>query len=65
MEHPFRGAATEEQRSQTAFYAKTLRAACLWAGGFVVAAVTARFGDAPATPPRPQPKSIAAAPQLI
>ena len=41
--------------------AKTLRAAWLLALGFVVAGVTARCGDAPPAPPRPKPKSTAAA----
>jgi hypothetical protein len=33
--------------------------------GFVVAGVTARFGDAPPAPPRPKAKSPAAAPLPI
>ena len=41
--------------------AKTLRAAWLLALDFVVAGVTARCGDAPPAPPRPKPKSTAAA----
>jgi hypothetical protein len=50
---------------------KTLRAARLWwqvqpgLFGFVVARVTARSEDAPPAPPRPQPKSLAAAPLPI
>ena len=53
---------TEEQRSQTVFCAKTLRAKGLlpWAGAG--SAFTARFRDAPASPPCPQPKSLAAEP---
>jgi len=42
--------------------AKTLRAACLLALDFVVADVTARCGEVPSAPPRPKPKSPAAAP---
>src|SRR6185503_4778886 len=56
---------TEEQRSQTAFSAKTLRAAVLLPVDCVGLAVTARCGDAPASPPCPQPKSPAAAPSPI
>ena len=59
--HTLYGSSTEEQRSQTAFCAKTLRAADLLPWGFVVACVTARCGDAPPAPPRPKPKSPAAA----
>ena len=55
------GSSTEEQRSQTAFPTKTLRAAGLLDWGFVVANVTARSGDVPSAPPRPNPKSPAAA----
>ena len=55
------GSSTEEQRSQTAFPTKTLRAAALLDWGFVVANVTARSGDVPSAPPRPNPKSPAAA----
>jgi len=57
-----RGSSTEEQRSETALAAKTLRAACLLALDFVVADVTARCGEVPSAPPRPKPKSPAAAP---
>jgi len=56
---------TEEQRSQTAFSAKTLRAAGPLPGASVGSAVTARCGDAPASPPWPRPKSLAAAPLRI
>src|SRR5215213_3531206 len=59
------GSSTEEQRSQPASGPKTLRAAGLLAVGFVGSALTARCGDARASPPRPQPKSLAAAPFLI
>jgi hypothetical protein len=56
------GFSTEEPRSQTAFSAKTLRAAGLLPAAGVGSAVTARSGDAPASPPWPQPKSLAAGP---
>jgi hypothetical protein len=59
-EHPRSGAVTEEQRSQPAFSPKTL----LTAAG-VGSAVTARCGDAPASPPWPQSKSLAAGPHAI
>jgi L-rhamnose mutarotase len=59
------GSSTEEQRSQTAFSAKTLRAAGLLPMACVGSAVTARCGDAPASPPWPRPKSLAAAPFRI
>jgi hypothetical protein len=59
------GSSTEEQRSQAAFSAKTLRAAVLLAAACVGSALTARCGDAPASPPWPQPKSPAAAPSII
>jgi hypothetical protein len=59
------GSSTEEQRSQTAFCAKTLRAAGLLPVARVGSAVTARCGDARASPPWPQPKSLAAAPFRI
>ena len=64
-EHTLNGSVTEEQRSQAAFSAKTLRAAVLLAVACVGSAVTARFGDAPASPPWPQPKSLAAGPHAI
>jgi hypothetical protein len=51
---------TEEQHSQTAFSAKTRRAAVLLAGGFVEPVLTAHFRDAPTGSPRLQPKSLAA-----
>src|SRR5262245_50303838 len=59
------GSSTEEQRSQPAFSAKTLRAAGLLAVACVGPTVTARCGDAPASPPWPRPKSLAAAPFRI
>src|SRR6266851_4947722 len=43
-----------------AFSAKTLRAAGLLSGACVGSAVTAHCRDAPASPPWPQPKSLAA-----
>src|SRR6266542_1375154 len=64
-EHPRSGAVTEEQRSQPAFSAKTLRAAGLLAAASVGSAVTARCGDAPTSPPWLQPKSFAAGPHGI
>src|SRR5215212_1721436 len=50
------GSSTEEQRSQPACGAKTLRAAGLLPVGFVGSVLTARCGDARTSPPRPQPK---------
>src|SRR5436190_10196191 len=64
-EHGHPGPVTEEQRSQRAFSAKTLRAADLLALAGVGSAVTARRGDAPASPPWPPPKSLAAGPHAI
>jgi len=58
-------AATAEQRSQAAFSAKTLRAADLLPTAGVGSAVTARCGDAPASPPWPPPKSLAAGPHGV
>ena len=63
--HTPRGSSTEEQRSQTACCAKTLRAAGLLALAGVGSVVTARCGDAPPSPPWPKPKSLAAAPLAI
>src|SRR5436190_18839417 len=57
-----RGSSTEEQRSQPACGAITLRAAGLLPVGFVGSVLTARCGDARTSPPRPQSKSLAAAP---
>jgi hypothetical protein len=56
------GSSTEEQRSQPACGEKTLRAAGLLPVGFAGSALTARCGDTRTSPPRPQPKSLAAAP---
>src|SRR5258708_22041687 len=56
---------TEEQRSQAAFSAKTLGAADLSPTARVGSAVTARCGDAPASPPWPPPKSLAAGPHGV
>ena len=56
---------TKEQRSQPAFSSKTLRAAGLLPVAGVGSAVTARCGDAPASPPWPQPKSLAAGSHAI
>ena len=64
-EHTRQRSVTEEQRSQPAFSAKTLRAAALLGVLFVGSAVTARYGDAPASPPRSRPKSLAAGPHSL
>ena len=64
-ENTLHGSSTEEQRRQPALAAKTLRVAGLLLLGFVIARVTARCGDAPPAPPRPKPKSLAAAPLPI
>ena len=56
---------TEEQRSQAAFSAKTRRAAGLLAAAGVGSALTARCGDARASPPWLRPKSLAAGPLSI
>ena len=48
-----------------AFSAKTLRAADLLPTARVGSAVTARCGDAPASPPWPSPKSLAAGPHGV
>src|SRR5258708_39191396 len=66
-------AATTEQlrkhsragRSQTAFSAKTLRAAGLLSVAGVGSLLTARCGDARNSPPWPQPTSLAAAPLVV
>jgi len=63
--NPLCGASPKEQRSQPAVCSKTLRAADLLAVGGVGSVVTARSGDAPPSPPCPQPKSLAAAPLAI
>src|SRR5258708_39240368 len=59
------GSSTEEQRSQTAFSAKTLRAAGLLSVAGVGSFLTARCGDARNSPPWPQTKSLAAAPLVV
>ena len=59
------GSSTKEQRSQTTFCAKTLRAAFLSSLSSVSSVAAARFGDAPPSPPWPKPKSIVAAPLVI
>ncbi len=46
-ENTLYGSSTEEQRRQPAFCSKTLRAAGLLKRGFVVAGVTARYGEWP------------------
>src|SRR5258708_38014496 len=60
QEHTLQRSVTEEQRSQSAFCAKTLRAAGLLSGPCVGSVLTARCGDAPASPSWPQLKSLAA-----
>ncbi len=64
-EHTRQRSVTEEQRSPAAFSAKTLRAAGLLPAASVGSTVTARCGDAPVSPPWPQPKSLAAGPFSI
>ena len=64
-ENTLHGSSTEEQRSQPALCSKTLRAAGLLPVGRVGSVVTAHYGDAPPSPPCPQPKSLAAAPLAI
>ncbi len=64
-EHTLQGSVTEEQRSQPAFPAKTLRATGLLREAFVGSTVTARCGDAPVSPPRPRTKSLVAGPFLL
>src|SRR6266702_6804826 len=59
------GSSTKEQRSQTAFSPKTLRAAGLLSVAGVGSFLTARCGDARNSPPWPQPKSLAAAPLVV
>src|SRR6266700_6857356 len=59
------GSSTEEQRSQTAFSPKTLRAAGLLSVAGVGSFLTARCGDARNSPPWTQPKSLAAAPRVV
>ncbi len=64
-EHTRQRSVTEEQRSQPAFSSKTLRATVLLGWACVGSAVTARCGDAPASPPWPSPKSLVAGPLPI
>src|SRR5436309_13849392 len=64
-EHSLQRSVTEEQRSQAAFSAKTRRAAGLLAAAGVGSALTARCGDARASPPWLRPKSLAAGPLSI
>ena len=66
-EHIPCGSVSEEQRSQAAFCAKTLRAARLLpvAGVGSLLIPTCRDGDARNSPPWPRPKSAAAGPPLI
>ena len=59
------GSVSEEQRRQTGLVAKTLRAADLLPVDGVGSALAARCGDARASPPCPQSKSLAAEPLLI
>src|SRR5687767_7800786 len=54
-EYPW-GSSTEEQRSQPAFSAKTLRAAGLLPAACVGSDLTARCGDARSSPPWPTAK---------
>ena len=56
---------TDKQRRQRALPSQTLRAAGLLSVARVGPAVTARYGDAPAAPPWPQSKSLAAGPRAI
>src|SRR6266571_4195328 len=64
-EHTRQRSVTEEQRSQTAFAAKTLRAARLLPVAGVGSFLTARCGDARNSPPWPRAKSLAAGLLLI
>ena len=59
------GLRLKEQRRQTAFFPKTLRAAGLLPVAGVGSVGAARCGDAPPSPSWPQPKSLAAAPLLV
>src|ERR1017187_3782174 len=59
------GSSTEEQRRQTAFSPKTLRAAGLLPAAVVGSALKARCGDSHASPPRLRPKSLAARPLVV
>src|SRR6266849_9907808 len=64
-QHTRHGSVTEEQRSQTAFCPKTLRAAGLLPVAGVGSFLIARCGDARNSPPWPRPKSLAAGLLLI
>jgi len=64
-EHGRQRPVTDEERSQRASSAKTLRAADLLAAARVGSVLAARCGDAPASPPWPPPKSLAAGPRPI
>ena len=59
-EHTRQRSVTGEQRRQAVFSPKTLRAAGLLSVACVGSVDTARCGDAPRSPPWPQPKSLAA-----
>jgi hypothetical protein len=59
------GSSTEEQQSQAAFGAKTLRAAGLLTVTGVGSFLTARCGDARNSPPWPRSKSPAAGPLIL
>ena len=64
-EHTPSGSVTKEQQRETVISSKTLRAAVLLAPACVGSPVTARFGDAPDSPPWHPPKSPAAGPLRI
>src|SRR5438309_11141078 len=64
-EHTRQRSVSEEQRSQTAFCPKTLRAAGLLPVAGVGSFLTAHCGDARNSPPWPRPKSLAAGPLPI
>src|SRR5260370_42114258 len=59
------GSSTEEQRSQTAFSPKTLRAAGLLSVAGVGSFLTGRCGEAGKSPPWPEPKSGGGAPLVV
>ena len=59
------GLRRRKQHRQTAFFPKTLRAAGLLPVTSVGSVGAARCGDAPTSPPWPQPKSLAAAPLIV
>ncbi len=64
-EYPRSGLRPSEQQSQAAFSLEILRTAGLLPASGVGSALTARCGDAWASPPWLQPKSLAAASMLI